>query len=128
MKRFSYLMLASLVILVGNGVCHGQDYQKVADTTAWKFSTEQASVTDSFLRFSKDYQVELIRPSNKFGEITIRVVDGSKELVAWAGHYRSVFTCSGSVLVYADFGPSRTGCTLIAYDLKNKKQLWKPVL
>src|SRR6187551_3651692 len=119
MKRFFHLIWAFVIILIGDDVCHGQDYQKVADATAWRFSTEQASVTDSFLRFSKDYQVELIRPSNKFGEITIRVVDGGKELVAWTGHYRSVFTSSGTVLVYADFGHSRTGCTLVAYDLKS---------
>src|SRR5437868_5839913 len=116
MKRISSSVLAMTFSLVYASFANAQDYQKVADATAWKFSTEQASVTDSFLRFSKDYQVELIRPSNKFGEITIRVVDGGKELVAWTGHYRSVFTSSGNVLVYADFGHSRTGCTLVAHD------------
>ncbi len=128
MKRFSHLPWVFGIILVGAAVGHGQDYQKIADAMPWKFSTEQASVTDSFLRFSMAYQVELIRPSNKPGPIIIRVVAGGKELVAWTGHYRSVFTSSGDVLVYADFGHGRTGCTLIACDLKTGKQLWKTPL
>jgi hypothetical protein len=104
---------------------YSQDYQKMADATAWSWSAERASVADSLLRFSKDYQVELIRPKNKFGEITIRLVDDGKEHFAWEGHYRSVFTSSGNVLVYAAFLPSRTGCAVVAYDLKTQKQLWK---
>jgi hypothetical protein len=126
-KRFSVLV-ASILLLACINVTYGQDYQKVADATAWKFSPEQASVTDSFLKFSRDYQVELIRPKNKFGEIIIRIVDDGKELCSWEGHYRSVFTLSGDVLVYAEFFPSRTGCTVVAYDLKKQKQLWKTPL
>jgi hypothetical protein len=125
MKRKSTFLLASIFSLVCAGVANAQDYQQVAESTAWKFSQEQASVANSLLRFSKDYQVELIRPKNKFGEITIRLVDDGKELFAWEGHYRSVFTSNGNVLVYTAFLPSRTGCAVVAYDLKMQKQLWK---
>ncbi len=125
MKRVLTFSLASILALFFTSLAHGQDYQKIADATAWSWSAERASVGDSFLRFSKDYQVELIRKKNRFGDITIRVVDDGMELVAWEGHYRSVFTSSGNVLVYAAFLPSRTGCAVVAYDLKNGKQLWK---
>lgn len=125
MKRVFVLQLAVVVSLACHHFANGQDYQKVADSTAWKFSQEQANVTDSLLRFSKDYQVELVRPKNRFGDITIRIVDDGKEVVAWEGHYRSVFASSGDLLVYAVFGPTRTGCALVGYDLKAQKQLWK---
>ena len=55
-------------------------------------------------------------------------MDDGKELVAWEGHNRSVFTLQGDVLVYADFHPSSTGCSVVAFDLKAKKQLWKTQL
>src|ERR1017187_2451041 len=103
----------------------GQDYQKIVDGTAWSWSAERASVGDSFLKFPNTYQVELIRKKNKYGEITIRLLDDGKELVAWMGHYRWVFTLNGDVLVYAAFHPSSTECAVVAYDLKNRKQLWK---
>jgi hypothetical protein len=122
MKRFA--ILAGAVLLLGAEICRGEDYQKTAEATAWSWSAERASVLDSLLRFPKDYQVELIRKKDQFG-LTIRIVDAGKELCAWEGHYRSVFALGGDVLVYADFLPSRTGCALVAHDLKTQKQLWK---
>ncbi len=67
----------------------------------------------------------MLRKKNKFGEITIRILDDGKELVAWEGHHRSVFALQGDVLVYAAFHPSSSGCALVAFDLKAQKQLWK---
>jgi hypothetical protein len=115
----------AIVTLIGAGACHGQDYQKIADSTPWSWSAERANVADSLVRFSKDYQVELIRKKNTDGGITIRLLDAGKELVAWEGQYHSVFTSSGPVLVYADFMSTKSGCAVVAYDLKNRKQLWK---
>ena len=66
--------------------------------------------------------------AGKFGEIIIHIADDGKELYSWQGHYRSVFTSTGDVLIYAEFLPSRTGCTVVAYDLKKQKQLWKTPL
>ena len=36
-----------------------------------------------------------------------------------------MFSLNGDVLIYADFMPSRTGCSVVAFDLKKQKQLWK---
>ena len=123
--RLIGVLVVAIVTMICAGACHGQDYQKIADSTPWTWTAERASVTDSFLKFPNTYQVELIRKKNKYGEITIRLLDDGKELVAWEGHYRSVFTLNGDVLVYAAFHPSSTGCAVVAYDLKNRKQLWK---
>jgi hypothetical protein len=124
MNHISFLV-ASVFSLACVTSVSGQDYQKMADATAWSWSAERASVGDSFLKFPNTYQVEMIRKKNKYGEITIRLVDDGKEIVAWEGHNRSVFSLNGDVLVYADFLSSRTGCSVVAYDLKKQKQLWK---
>jgi hypothetical protein len=89
---------------------------------------ERASVGDSFLKFPNTYQVEMIRKKNKYGEVTIRLLDDGKELVAWEGHPRSVFSLNGDVLVYAEFPTRSSGCSVVAFDLKTKKQLWKTSL
>ncbi len=127
MIRLTFLV-ASVFSLAFVTSVSGQDYQKIADATAWTWTAERASVSDSFLKFPNTYQVEMIRKKNKYGEITIRLLDDGKELVAWEGHYRSVFSLQGDILVYAAFHPNSTGCAVVAYDLKNKKQLWKTSL
>jgi hypothetical protein len=124
MGRLSFLV-ASIFSLACVTSASGQDYQKIADATAWSWSAERASVGDSFLKFPNTYGIELIRKKNKYGEITIRILDDGKELYAWEGHYRSVFSLNGDVLVYADFLPSRTGCSVVVFELKKQKQLWK---
>ena len=127
MNHLSFLF-ASIFSLACVTSVAGQDYQKIADATPWSWSAVRASVGDSFLKFPNTYQVEMIRKKNKYGEITIRLVDDGKEIVAWEGHNRSVFSLNGDVLVYADFLSSRTGCSVVAYDLKKQKQLWKTSL
>ena len=119
MKPF---FIAIVLVFACIPAAHAEDYQKVADATAWKFSHEQAVVADSLLRFSRDYQVELIRPKNKFGDIIVRVVDDGKEVFSVTGNYRTVFRSSGNVLVYAEYHSSSSGCFVIAYDLKKQKQ------
>jgi len=127
MKRI-ILLASTVLLLAGATSASAQDYQKTAADTAWSWSAERASVSDSYLKFPNTYGIELIRKKNKYGEITIRIMDDGKELVAWEGHNRSVFTLQGDVLVYADFHPSSTGCSVVAFDLKAKKQLWKTQL
>ena len=127
MNRYSLLVTFALSLVSANH-SYGQGYQKAADATPWTWAPERASVSDSFLRMPNTYQVELVRPKDKVGVVNIRLLDEGKEAFAWMGHYGSVFAMSGDVLVYADFGPGRTGCSLIAYDLKQKKQVWKTAL
>jgi hypothetical protein len=124
MNHLSFLF-ASIFSLACVASVAGQDYQKIADSTPWTWAAERASVSDSFLKFPNTYQVELIRKKDKIGVVTIRLLDDGKEVFGCVGHYGSVFALSGDVLAYADFGPGRSGCSVIAYDLKQKKQLWK---
>src|ERR1017187_564693 len=98
MNHLSFLF-ASIFSLVCATSVFGQDYQKIADATAWSWSAERASVSDSFLKFPNTYQVELIRPKEKIGIVTIRFLDDGKEVFAWAGHFGSEFALSGDVLV-----------------------------
>ena len=46
-------------------------------------------------------------------------------MFSWAGHAHSVFSQDGAVLYYADYWPDRTGCEIVARDLKAGKELWR---
>jgi hypothetical protein len=94
----------------------------------WRFSDAAASLIDSLQRYEGPYQVEGVRTADPFNAYTIRVSDGDRELLAWKGHERTVFRQAGDVLYYADFHPMSSGCTLVAFDLKAKRELWRTPL
>jgi hypothetical protein len=104
-----------------------EDYQKKADEAAWQWSEERAGVADSARRVKGDYTAEFVPGDTpRYGTVRIRK-DGSVAH-SFGGHTRTVFAVRDDVLYYADFGPITSGCAVVAYDLKAKKQLWKAKL
>jgi hypothetical protein len=92
---------------------------------AWHWSDAAASLFDSLQRYEGPYQVEAVRAARGY---TIRVSDGDAVLLSWTGHDRTVFRQQGDVLYYADFEVMASGCTLVAFDLKARRQLWRTPL
>jgi hypothetical protein len=104
-----------------------KDYQKIADKEAWEWSKEKASAEYCKKAYKGDYEVELL-PSGGVGgggSVNIRFYFNEKEVHTIVGHAGTVFGERKNVVYYADFTPYSSGCTVIAYDLKGKKQLWK---
>jgi len=106
------------------------DFQKVADKEDWKWDKEQASVFYSQKQYKGGYEVELQNPGleGAIANTTIRFKDGDNEAFSIIGHDGTVFAERKNVLYYADFSPWSSGCSVVAYDLKSKKQLWKTTL
>ena len=101
-----------------------EDYQKKAEQAPWAWSDERASVTYSARQLGGGYKAEF-RPCDTFGYGTVRVLKDGGVVHSFAGHTRTVFAVRDDILYYADFGPITSGCAVVAYDLKAKKQLWK---
>src|SRR5262245_44370481 len=103
------------------------DYQKVADEARWEWQEDQASVGYSFRRYQGAFQLELVRTGNHVGDDRVRFVADGKEVYAWRGHYATAFVVSrdDSLLYYADYHPSSSGCRLVAVDLCTGKVRWK---
>jgi hypothetical protein len=101
-----------------------EDYQKKADEAPWQWSDERATAESSAKRLTGDYKAE-IGPLDTFGYGTIRIVQDGGVVHSFGGHKRTAFAVRDGVLYYADFRPVSTGCSVVAYDLKAKKPLWK---
>jgi hypothetical protein len=104
-----------------------EDYQKKADEAPWQWSDERASAADSARRLTGDYRAE-VEPGGTFGRVVIRVVKVGAVVHSFEGHTRTVFAVRDDVLYSAVFHPSSSGCAVVAFDLKAKKQLWKTYL
>jgi hypothetical protein len=103
-------------------------YQKKADAAEWRWSDQEASLHYSTLHQIKGYEVRIIRPADSkrpWDPLTVRIVDKDAEVCSFSAHSETVFTQRGDVLYVAHFSPIATGCSVVAYDLKARKELWK---
>ena len=104
------------------------DYQQKADAAAWEWHPERSGLLYSVLNAPKEYEITIVRPRDTFGDLTVRFRLDDKTSYSWDGHVGTPFVVVGKVLYHADYNPWSDGCTVVAYDLANQKQLWKTPL
>jgi hypothetical protein len=101
-----------------------EDYQKKAEQAPWEWSDERATAADCAKRLTGDYKAE-VEERGMFGRVVIRILKDGGVAHFFEGHKGTAFAVGDGVLYYADFGPVSSGCEVVAFDLKAKKQLWK---
>jgi hypothetical protein len=128
-------IVASLVLGLGAFAAHAapapedKDYQKIADKEEWSWVPERASARDSAKNFKGDFQVEVVEKDvSGFKSLNVKFVKGDDLVFTIEGHKETVFAGRDNIIYYADFSQAASGCSVIAYDLKAKKQLWKTTL
>jgi hypothetical protein len=131
--RIPFLLLLVLALKAcskdaGNGVdSRAQliDYQRKADAMEWRWSKERASRKYCIDEHLKDYETKILKGE---WDDTIQILAEGKEVVSFKGHSWTVFTRLADTLYVADFGPISSGCSLFAYDLTNRKGMWRSKL
>ena len=126
--RYSLLTLFVLTALVAGGVKLW--YEPPYDTPlVWKWSESKASLAYSTERHLPDFDVELVGKSFFDRTLNIRSKqDGT--LICWSGDATesTVFTRWKDILYVAEYCPIRTGCEVVAVDLKSGNELWRTKL
>jgi hypothetical protein len=119
--------LALLVMVAGRADDKPQtsevDLQKWADRLEWKPPRED--LRSCLLYEASEYQVESVRKKGERGVLTVRVSDGEKELYSFKAHAGTVFFERDGVMFHTQYSPVSSGCSIVAFDLKAKKELWK---
>jgi len=106
-----------------------KDYQKIADKEEWKWTPERASASDSDKNFKGDFKAEVIdKNAGGFSSTTLKFAKGDDLILTVEGHAGTVFAGLKDVVFYADFSANSSGCCVVAYNLKEKKQLWRTAL
>jgi hypothetical protein len=127
------LGIVTLFAVVAPSVAAGQDlpvdYQQVANRTSWQWYDLKARLSYCIRRHLQHYQVEIVSPKDAFFQgdnpLTIRLKEEGKEVCAFRADWETVFTRWGDRLYLADYHFAASGCTVIAIDLKNGKELWR---
>ncbi len=113
---------ASIFIAIGNSQLPNT-FQFSEDEANPFYSNSQFSGA----QFTGNWIIHMIARPNNYPNLTFKFVRKGKEVVAIPGHTRSVFCADDSekVLFFAQFPHNSTGCTILAYDLRTGKELWK---
>ena len=93
----------------------------------WRWSKEKATLAYSIKQhLPQEYEVKRVREKEFYTPLEIRTAKDSKLIYTIAkGHKQIVFTRWNDTLYIADHSPIRTGCEVVALDLKTGKELWR---
>lgn len=101
-----------------------KDYQKLADETEWRFAERQSLQTQVDEEF-KGYETRLVQEAAGEGLLTIAGHKDGEKLALISVHSQTTIRQRDGVIFTTEFSPSSSGCTVVAFDLNAKKQLWK---
>lgn len=120
--------VVSAVCALPAGAAEDVDYQKVADAASWDWHPERVNLLSSVMNVPKEYTVEVVRPKNTVGKLTIRFVLDDKAVYTWDGSTSPSFVVDGTVVYCPLYNTWSEGCTLVAVDLQTQKELWSTPL
>ena len=101
--------------------------------SAWRWHPERESLLWYYVHSRvAEYGVRMTFGPRPLDHATLTFTDGDATVWTHAAHPWSAFVCGRAAhldrapfVIFADFSPLASGCTLIAYDLSNGKQLWR---
>lgn len=126
MRRFlRALRFAALLAALGG--CEDRAIRAKVDDAQWQWSNEDNQLRRCMRDHLADYQVR-VTGSGAWGRLRVAVYDGETEVYTIDGHEETVLTRIGDVVFVADLNPIAMGCAVVAFDLKQRKQLWVSVL
>jgi hypothetical protein len=99
--------------------------QAAAEEKKWTWSDDRATAEASARALGGGYRVQFDPTPGRPWASTLTLTREGRAIHSWEGDPYSVFVLAHDVLYRADFLPTRTGCAVIAYDLKGGRPLWK---
>jgi hypothetical protein len=102
--------------------------QQKAEAAEWRWSEHETNLLHCVRNQLKGYEIQAVRAEkdkDSLEPFTVRILDKGQEIYSFRAHGETVFTNTADVIFVAKFSPIATGCTVLAYDLKERKELWK---
>jgi hypothetical protein len=95
------------------------------DDVPWGWSLEESNLLYSVEHYMRDYDVKIVRVKDVgMSEYSVVISDKEFVLYSWRTHPGGVFARTGSVMYITDYSPVAPGCSLRAYDITAKRELW----
>jgi outer membrane protein assembly factor BamB len=103
----------------------GQDWQRILNNTPFHFKKAEADAMFSLARFAGNCQVDVMWDWSDLWRYTFTFARAGKKILVLKGHHGSVFQELHGTLYFAHYNMSSDGCTVVAYDLNDGRELWR---
>jgi hypothetical protein len=103
-------------------------YQKMADGLSWRDAPVGRSLLADLPSDYQAHQMVTVSGGRRADRIAIETADGKREVYGWDENGTSAFVIRNHVLYRAEYDSMSSGCTIVAFDLKAGKELWKSTL
>jgi hypothetical protein len=106
-------------------------YRLLANQWDGKFGRDKENVNllEYIVRDNGPYDLFIMRQTqDPHWQLKVKIQQGGTDLYTWEASPESAYQISQGVIYHTDFSPIASGMTLRAYDLQNKKELWKTEL
>jgi len=96
----------------------------------WVCGSAVTNALVSLASYKGKCQVHMIYDPTERFDLTFKFVRAGKEVLVLKGHFQSVFltdrsVTDRSVLFFADYSPISDGCSVVAYNLVDGKEIWR---
>jgi len=101
---------------------------EVENEPEWRWSDRETSIISYLGAAPSDYEISITQPkSSRPGNLKVAITDGENVLCRFDSHYEGVFLFDRNRhwVIYSQHSPIATGCTLVAFDLATKQQVWE---
>ncbi len=99
--------------------------QAVVEKMEWKWDEKRTTPQASMSQLGPGFVLKLEpKKENPRSQPLTISREGQADFV-WQGHPNTVFVRRGDVLYLADFNPITSGCSIVAFDLKAGKPVWR---
>ena len=123
MKQVATFLTLGLLstLLVGAGEV---DHQNLDDKTDFHWQADESTILYSLSQMPHEYKFRLDYDPAESG-MNLTFLKAENVVITFRGHEHSVFKIHDDILYYPAFHFSSSGCQIVAYDLKSKKELWR---
>jgi hypothetical protein len=95
----------------------------------WQWRPAKGQLLAALTPLNDRYQIDVVLPKGQWGaSLSVRIGDHAKEIYQFKGHSGTAAETFGSLVIFTDYEPGRSGCSLVAYDLKEGKEAWRTKL
>jgi hypothetical protein len=92
----------------------------------WKWDVKATKLSWYIARYKGKHRLSAPTRAGLFRAGTVQVIRRGHTVARFKAHSETAFVIlADRVLVYSVHHPISTGCTLVAFDLKRRRQLWK---